>query len=273
MSPIRPYRGRGHGQGRPELRARVINPARFERRMRSTFADQLWEVHDEIFEGTTREDFDHYVFPPHAARTRIRVLAEQPEDRFVGYSAVHRYDHALDGRTVSVFRNEVGVLPQYRGQGGSMMMMASEALRFKLRYPFRDGFLLATLVHPSSYRMIASAAHQMYPNPDRAPVPDHMESLMQSAAASFGVKRIYPDDPVRSLIVNCGWVTRETIRKGRGWEHPHSVYFRELNPGYTEGHGLLTLVPGDANNLLRSFVPYAWKVAMRPFRGLSSGNS
>lgn len=66
----------------------------------------------------------------------------------------------------------------------------------------------------------------------------------------YDVRPVDPGDP---LIRDVGWSTRQARAFWEKAKDPDIVYFRERNPGYPQGHGLLVLVPITFGNLLKSF--------------------
>ncbi len=76
---------------------------------------------------------------------------------------------------------------------------------------------------------------------------------MEELAAEFGLEKV---DAARPLVRKVGWKTRETEAEREYWQHcdkPAARFFIEANPGYVEGHGLVTVVPVTAAILLRLF--------------------
>jgi CRP-like cAMP-binding protein len=66
---------------------------------------------------------------------------------------------------------------------------------------------------------------------------------MDDMADEFGLARVDEQNP---LVRKVGWKTRDTGAERAYWQHcdrPSARFFVQANPGYSEGHGLLTLVP------------------------------
>jgi CRP-like cAMP-binding protein len=68
-----------------------------------------------------------------------------------------------------------------------------------------------------------------------------------------------------------GWITRDTPAEQRSWhgsELPTPRFYIEQNPGYSQGHGLLTLVPLDAGSLAKSILKWGSAQAKRRLQRL-----
>lgn len=73
---------------------------------------------------------------------------------------------------------------------------------------------------------------------------------MYELADTFGEPRVDPDDPA---IRQVGWITRDSEDETAFWHASDKAdvqLFLRLNPGYREGHGLVTLVPLTLGNLI-----------------------
>ena len=77
---------------------------------------------------------------------------------------------------------------------------------------------------------------------------------MRKLADAFAVPAVDPDDP---FIRRIGWKTRQERPFWSRTTLRPVVFFRERNPGYHDGHGLLTLVPLSLRNVLLAFLRHA----------------
>lgn len=235
------------------LERKLIDPAALTTDDRQAFAARLNALNTRIFSGVSRADFERTVISPPAAWTRIQLLRNEAGD-WVGYEALHRYHFVLRGREQIVFRAQAGILKPYRGQGLSFPFGLRQALRYKLRHPAAPLCLFATLVHPSSYHLLATHCHELYPHPLR-PVPPGMKALIHALAERFNEPGPpLADDPE---VRQEAWITRDDEDDTAFWQrsaHPDVRFFLRVNPGYGQGHALLTLVPVTWKNLLLSLL-------------------
>ncbi len=226
----------------------------------SKFASELFAVHDQIFAGLDEESFTHYVFRSGAVHTKIRIYRNS-KGVIVGYAALHRYRKEASGKPVTVFRAEAGLLPKYRTRGTTFYFYTFELLKYRLLHPLQRIFYLGMLVHPSSYLVFARYFHEVYPKHGRE-IPEDMSRLMQEMADDFGIPRVDAADP---MIRRVGWRTRQAKQFWIRTEDPDVVFFRRLNPGYRNGHGLLIVVPITFANLARLFPMYVYEHLRRRF--------
>lgn len=235
------------------LQRELIDPAALSAEDRQDLTARLHALNAQIFSGVGLALFERTVISPPASWTRIQLL-RNAAGAWVGYEALHRYRFVLRGREQVVFRAQAGILKPYRGQGASFPFGLRQALRYKLGHPAAHLLLFATLVHPSSYHLLATHCHELYPNPFR-PTPTRMRSLVRTLAESFNEPGPpLADDPE---IRQEDWITRDDEDDTAFWqhsEHPDVRFFLHVNPGYGQGHALLTLVPVTWKNLLLSLL-------------------
>lgn len=226
----------------------VIVPKKLDPASRAALTDSLYEVHDQIFDGVEKKAFARYVVESKAELTWI-LLHKGEAGEIVGYLAIHVFERVLRGKLCAVFRGEAGTLRAYRGRNTSAGFFLSKVLEYVVRHPGRPIYYLGSLVHPSSYAMVAKYAHELWPNATTPPAPD-LERFMCELADEFGIPVVDPGHP---LVREVGWITRETDVERRYWRHcdrPAARFFIAQNPGYVRGQGLVTMVHVDPRGLV-----------------------
>lgn len=215
---------------------------------RTRLADELFDLHTRIFRGVNREQFEHKVLTPPARWTRIQLLRNEA-GQLVGYCAIHLFYMVLWGRTNCVFRAEAGILKAYRGAGTTFQFGFSRAIFYKMKHPLARVFFFCTLVHPSSYHILATRFHKLYPSHSGS-TPSRIEAFMFAISDAFGAREACKGIPgVREV----GWITIDDDEDAAYWQgssKPDVKFFLKANPGFQEGMGLVTLVPLSWNNLL-----------------------
>ncbi len=234
---------------------RVISPDAMRPEEREKLCRELYEVHSRIFAGVTLDRFRLHVIEPDAAGTLIQLILGQGA-AVVGYVAFHRFYRTIQGRRTVVIRAEAGLEPSYRGRGVTMWFGMVGALKEKLRHPTLPVYYLGTLVHPSSYHLFYKYFPRLYPSPRRG-MPDHILHIASEIVDTFDSSPVDPTDP---MIRDVGWITIESSQETslRQRRDPDIVFFQSRNPGYKDGHGLLTLIPVTLPNVLGA-------IAMRLF--------
>ena len=221
-------------------RSEVIVPSSLTVEARRQLVDDLYRVHVEIFDGVSRDGFARYVVESAAERTEI-LVHRNAAGEIVGYFAGHAFHRTLHGQPCVILRGEAGLLRGYRGGGSNLRFGFENAASLALAGARRPVYYLGCLVHPSSYYQLARYLRPVWPSREAQP-DDATRTLMAELATSFGLKSV-GDDP---LVRDVGWITRDSDAERAYWRRcarPEVQFFRAANPGYGEGHGLLTLVP------------------------------
>lgn len=232
----------------------VVRPAEMSASARAEFARKLYSLHDQIFSGVSLEKFVGYVVESPAPYTLVKLYLNT-RGEWIGYCAVHGFDKQLGGRGCHVLRAEAGLLPQYRGTNATLYFGFVQAMRYKLSHPWRRLYYLGTFVHPSVYHLLAEHFWQLYPRCHRR-TPPAIEAFMIQLADAFSVARV---DAQRPLVRDVGWITREPDDDRQYWrttDREDVRFYVAQNPGYTQGHGLVTLVPLTFRNILLTSVRF-----------------
>jgi CRP-like cAMP-binding protein len=214
---------------------------------REALIDALYAIQREVFDGVDRAAFAKYVVESKAERTWIS-LQRDAEGKIGGYAALHAFERRIDGRAVLILRAEAGSRRNLRGGNASIRFFFSQFLRCYLEDRARPLYYLGCLVHPSSYALIAKFAASVWPCAGKA-VPDDLRAFMCALGDEFGLDQVEGADP---LVRQVGWITRDTEVERTYWincDKPTARFFVQTNPGYSQGHGLLTLIPVDGETL------------------------
>lgn len=235
--------------------ADVVDPSALSPEARQRLASELFQTHRQVFSGLSQQEFTDYVFRDHGAATRIEIYREA-NGTIVGYCAAHRYPRVVAGRPATIFRAEAGLLLAYRGHASTWLFGLLSALKYKRRHPLRPVYYLGMLVHPSSYCLLAEHFPVIYPS-RRHETPWEVAEAMKALAASFEFPPVRDNPMVRDV----GWITRGTPEQHRSWTesaHLDVRFYLSLNPNYTKGFGLVTLVPLSFANLAGGLLRHIW---------------
>jgi CRP-like cAMP-binding protein/uncharacterized protein (DUF2236 family)/bacterioferritin-associated ferredoxin len=224
----------------PPVRSEVVIPSALESSAREAFTDALYAVHSRIFDGVDRDAFAHYVVDSPADETKI-LLHRDEAGEIVGYFAVHQFRRTVRGRPAVILRGETGVLREQRGGASTLRFGFGEAIRIVAGSPGVPVYYLGCLVHPTSYHSLCKYMRPVWPSVETPPDAE-LRALLAELGDSFGLARVAEDPLVREV----GWRTRDTEAERAFWrrcDKPDVRFYIESNPGYGEGHGLLTLAP------------------------------
>ena len=223
----------------PARQRTVIDPARLTPSARRQLTDALYACHRRIFAGVDREAFARYVVESPAAWTRIFVQTDGAGE-IRGYAAFHVYDVEHDGRSMAVVRMEAGFEPAWR-RGTVYGRFATACFaRARLYAGRRPLYFVCSPVHPSSFVALSRVAPQRWIVPEAGPA---TRRFMLALARTLGMRSIGEG------IYAVGWITRHGPAPRR--ISPEAATYIAANPGYGEGHGLLTVVPVTAGGILR----------------------
>ena len=248
--------------------AETVIPAMLDTLARRTLEDELYGVHSRIFRGVDRDAFVAYVIDSKAEHTWIQLYRDRA-GALGGYMAVHIYERVIDGRMTAIVRGEMGTLREHRGANLCAAFFAERVIRYLAAHPLRPLYLLASFVHPSSYVQLVRYHDDVWPRED-AETPARIRGLMEELGDAFGLDRV---DPANALVRKVGWQTIDARADRAYWERcdrPGAQFFRRENPGYAEGHGLLTLAPLTAGIVARGLARYAYARSQRGVRRLAA---
>jgi hypothetical protein len=249
--------------------AETVVPSTLGPLAKQRLEDELYDLQRRIFRGVDKAAFVAYVIDSKAEHNWIQLYRDR-DGALGGYATMHVYEREIDGRAVAVVRCETGTLREHRGANLIGAFYAERLLRMKLAHPRRPLYFLGTLVHPSSYAMIArNLGEALWPR-EGAEAPEEIRALMESLGDVFGLPRV---DPENTLVRKVGWQTIDSAADRAYWERcerPGVQFFLRANPGYEEGNGLLTLVPLTHGVFARGLVRYAHARGTRGVRRLAA---
>ena len=230
--------------------AEKIDPSMLSKQQREELSKKLYQIHRAVFTGLDERNFDHYVLNSPAMETRI-FLYRNKQKELIGYFGVHRFEKFVEERPFVIFRAEVGLLPEYRQMDADLSFWLMEAAKFKLLQPSKHVYFLYAPVSPSFYAMVARYTYKVYPRYDQI-IPSHVLRLMTHLAQQFALEQANERNP---LIRKVGWITEATNKEKGFWQssrNPHIRFYMNTNPTFSEGNGLLTLIPMTITNAVLS---------------------
>lgn len=237
-----------HSAQEGKVKVTAVEPKLILKNKLDQLIGSLYELHCKIFDGVDKNTFVHYVIFPTANYTKI-YLFHNLKGELIGYFAFHYFEKKIEQKSVVVLRGEAGILPAYRRRHNVIAVIIKVGLITKLRFLFREIYVLGCFVHPVMYYSAAKNAYRLYPN-YRYVTPRRIEKLMLLLAKEFHLQEIDEETP---FVRNIGWITKESeldrqrLLKSKKKE---IQYYLEQNPNYEKGYGLETFIPLSFINVL-----------------------
>ncbi len=248
--------------------AEVVTPRTLDATARRRFEDDLYDLHGRIFRGVDRASFVEYVIDSKAEHTWIQLYRGE-DGALGGYLAVHIYEREIDGRMTALVRCETGTLREHRGANALFGFFVERVLRYLAAHPRRPLYFLGSLVHPSSYAQLVRYTDDVWPR-EGVETPAEVRSLLEALGDAFGLDRVAP---ANALVRKVGWQTIDSRNDRAYWERcdrPGVQFFLRENPGYEDGHGLLTLAPITLGIVARGVTRYMVGQSERRVRKLAA---
>jgi len=222
------------------LKTTIYRPQLLSEAQREQLSAELYELHCQIFTGVSYDAFRRYVVCSPAWRTWLFVQVDAAGKK-VGYFALHAFRKELDDRRYVIFRMEAGTLPEHRGRSLVKLHVIVAMASVWLQHLRWQCYFFASLIHPSSYVLAARFAPQLWPRRNQ-PIPNEKLTLMYALAEDFNLPHVRASHPLVRVV---NWVTLEHQAASTPRRPPNldAAFFKETNPGYGQGHGLLTLAP------------------------------
>lgn len=195
-------------------------------------------VSREQFYARVRDQLDY------VAHFRLRR-----DGRLIGFTGVRARVMTLEsGRKIpTVYSGLSFILPEHRGGGQVVFVLAYHALRMKLRMPRETVIIWSDNISYKPYLLTARHIRRFYPSRFAA-TPDDMEELRGALGRRYYGELYEPASgtvrkPARRLKAHLAPIGAREL------EDPDIRFYAEQNPGHAEGEGLLTLIPADLANI------------------------
>ena len=249
--------------------SKPIDPKALSADSKANLVNQLYHIHCQIFDGVDRDQFCRYVVDPPTLSTRIRFFRNTNGEN-VGYITTQIFETKVqkDGYVTKplVYRTEVGILPEYRGNNIVLRTLLWDCLRGYVRSAKRESWFLATPIHPNPYCVAAKQMYEMYPKPG-IDTPQHVKDMMEELSHSLGLEPTGNSTLQRKV----GWIVKNRPERRCQPEqstNPFVQYYLQQNPTFREGTGMMMVIPFGWMNISWSMGNMIW----RSFKnGIQSG--
>lgn len=231
------------------LNASIVDPTAFSEKEKNKLIDELYQVHNKIFDGLDKHQFTNRTINSKANITRIFI--QKYKNELVGYCAIHFYKFDSFDERIGVIRMEAGLLPEFRKGNNQIHYFALlKFLEFFIRYQNRKIYFLGTLVHPSSYIALTNLSKHVWPSVVNPQPNDKIKSILNLLSNHFDLSPINASNP---YVVGRSCKTRKIENSKYDLSNltkPSAQFFLQKNPNYQEGNGLITILPVNMTSLL-----------------------
>lgn len=231
------------------LNASIVDPNKFSEKDKIKLIDDLYQLHNKIFDGVDKHQFTNYVINSKANITKIFI--QKYKNEVVGYCAIHFYKFDNFDERIGVIRMEAGLLPEFRKGNNQIHYFALlKSLEFFIRYQNRKIYFLGSLIHPSSYIALTNLSKHVWPSLVNPLPNDRIKSILNRLSNHFDLLPVNASNP---YVVGVGWKTRKIENSQydlSSLTKPSAQFFLQKNPNYQEGDGLITILPVNIKNLL-----------------------
>ncbi|MBL9102671.1 MAG: hypothetical protein JNL82_17125 [Myxococcales bacterium] len=226
-------------------RTRRVTLGRLTAAEREALCADAYAIYARYKAGVDRATFDAHFFADDAARVAL-LLGDDGALAGFACATIHRVRHA--GREHAVYGALLFVDTRYRGADAGKRFALGEALRFKLREPRTPLAYMGVVTSPASYRMFAAGMPRFWPARGRA-TPTSVRALARAAVDRRGLRFV---DEEAWLIRGLGAVRDpERLHASASLRgDPDAQFYRERNPGFADGMGMVIWVPLDLRNIL-----------------------
>ena len=250
--------------------SKPIDPKKLSPAERDQLAEDLYQVHIQIFDGVDKAPFRNYVIEPDTVCTKL-FLVHNRNQELVGYLTFQVYQAEIirkgKVRKPYIFRTEMGILEAWRGGAPLSRYLFWEAVKFSIRNGLPECYYMATPIHPLPYYLVCRDVKEVYPQPGIA-TPEHIIQIKEELSRSL---QLPAASPTNRFVKKVGWIVRQSPAQQRRTEKSDNAWFQYFlteNPGYTEGTGLLWLAPGTLKNGVLTAARIIKRQLKNPLRGI-----
>lgn len=242
----------------------LVNTKDFSEKELNIFSDKLYEITQHIFGGGNKEEFEEMISKCTSKESKF-LIYKNKEGKWVGYFGLHRFSKTIDGKNVTVFRSQAGLLPEYRRKNASMSFAVKEVLKYKFKNWSDDIYCFVAIINPSMYHITCKYTSDIFPCPSKE-VPEHIKHIVDQCSIHFDFPQKDGDSFWARTV---GWFPIHTEEETTFWKNSNDInirFYQDLNPDFLKGKGLLTLVPLDTKNLLLATLKFFWYSLKKRFR-------
>jgi hypothetical protein len=248
--------------------AEIVVPRALDPIAREALANELYEVARRIF-AVDRATLVALLVSSRAEHAWIQLYRDE-RGALGGFAAVQLHEREMGGRRIAIVRSQAATLREHRGANLVSGFVAERVLRYLMAHPRRPLYLFTVIIHPSSYAQLTRYLGDVAWPREGEDTPAEVSAMMEALADELGFERV---DPANGMVRRMGWQTIDSRDDRAFWERCERTgvqMFLRANPGYGQGHGLVTIARITAGGLARAIGRYARARSERGARELAA---
>jgi len=169
-----------------EILVETFRLTRIDKDQRQKILDRFFTIHQKIFSGANYNKLRKEILETRAEDITLTLFKKDNYDD-VGFCILYRYTIIYEGRSLTVFRSDAGLLPKYRHNLSTLSIGLSYILKYKLCHPFKEMIYFECYVHPSSYHLLHKYYSLVYPSPILE-MPEKYKNVISHLRQYFSLK-------------------------------------------------------------------------------------
>ena len=229
-------------------RSSSVDPQTLDATARERLIEELFATTGEARDEGAVRRFAAELLPADAKRTTLSVYRDDA-GYAVGYLAFHEQNVRVEGAPAVALRGEVH-LPRHHSPAQVGAFFLGRAARAILGARGRPLYVIQALSDPGAYAWLYRVADRVWPCPARQ-TPPAIDRVRAQACPQLGLGPAAGDPVLRAVGTA---LSAASARRWRRHPRPEVHYFVGRNPGFDQGHGLLTVIPVSAGGVLRALL-------------------
>jgi len=214
--------------------------------------DRFIGIHQQIFSNADYQIYKKQIIETRADNITLHIYKNK-QGKDVGFCILYRYIIREGKHSIIVFRSDAGLITKYRHKLSTLSIGLLYVLKYKLFHPLKKMIYCESFVHPSSYHLLHKYYPIVYPSPNRD-TPENIKELRKTLRHYFNLK---PALCGSDLCAFSGWITIDAdqeLMEKKKLQYSDVEFFHENNPKFSEGDGLIVLIPVKISYIIKSLL-------------------
>ncbi|AJR08897.1 hypothetical protein C9J03_05905 [Photobacterium gaetbulicola] len=192
-------------------------------------------------------------FPDIARHKSNGVIGNEDDNgkvRLVGYCLLTFQKTDVEGKETIIIGASAGFLPDQRHGNQTVTFSLLEAAKCYMRHPLTPVYYADTMISPAMYRVMAKFLPELYPKANTqltepaSRILDYLQQTVMIREPDWHPHLCYVQRSVDYGEQEIASFQRSTKRDIQ--------YYLSINPNFSEGYGIVTIIPVNIKNILGS---------------------